>query len=492
METGTETKRVIRGGLYLYLRSIVNNLTGFAYWLVISAIAGPSVLGLTSLVAATASFISGAADLGISSSLTRHSGEVRDRRGTNELFTAALSIRTISTVATAVVVILSARLAKLGELETTVMLLALILVMIGIGGIVEPILVAKLRTSVILISNTVGSASKLAIGLILVVYGYGFVGAVLGYIAGNATIVAMEILASIRSIRIGIVKPNIHTTAWLMKAGVVMWLPGIVIITGQQFGVIAVYAAKGSVETGYYYIAFAISAVVAGMGGSLLRQLMPVMAGMRDGRKRALSRALRISLALISPLAIAVAAYPRPILTLLGQQYAAASSALTILSVTAIFTTISGGLGYLLYVYERYRDVLGVGMSSTISRLVLYSLLAPLYGGIGVAISYLIGALTGLGAVQAAVSRTGYRTGWRTIFTLLMIPVAVTSPLIFIGAPWQLAYPASLAASYILYLPTRILTRRDLKELTYAVAPTPAAAILEHRLAPIIRALAPE
>jgi len=37
-------RRVVRGGLWLYLRSLVNNLSGFIYWMVISRFLTPTFL----------------------------------------------------------------------------------------------------------------------------------------------------------------------------------------------------------------------------------------------------------------------------------------------------------------------------------------------------------------------------------------------------------------------------------------------------------------
>ncbi|HDD64241.1 MAG TPA: hypothetical protein ENF53_03700, partial [Thermoprotei archaeon] len=49
--------RVIRGGLWLYLRSLVNNLSGFIYWMVISAVGGAEIVGFTSATVALAGMV---------------------------------------------------------------------------------------------------------------------------------------------------------------------------------------------------------------------------------------------------------------------------------------------------------------------------------------------------------------------------------------------------------------------------------------------------
>ena len=49
--------RVVRGGLWLYLRSLVNNLSGFIYWMAISTIGGAEIVGLMSATVALASVV---------------------------------------------------------------------------------------------------------------------------------------------------------------------------------------------------------------------------------------------------------------------------------------------------------------------------------------------------------------------------------------------------------------------------------------------------
>jgi len=49
--------RVVRGGLWLYLRSLVNNLSGFIYWMAVSAVGGAEIVVLTNTTVALASVV---------------------------------------------------------------------------------------------------------------------------------------------------------------------------------------------------------------------------------------------------------------------------------------------------------------------------------------------------------------------------------------------------------------------------------------------------
>jgi len=62
--TSPSLTEVVRGGLWLYLRSLANNLSGFVYWMVISAVGGAEIVGLTSATVALAGIVTSILSLG--------------------------------------------------------------------------------------------------------------------------------------------------------------------------------------------------------------------------------------------------------------------------------------------------------------------------------------------------------------------------------------------------------------------------------------------
>jgi len=86
--------RVVRGGLWLYLRDLANTLSGFIYWMAISAVGGAEIVGLTSATIALASIVSGFLSLGEEAGVRRFVGTCKgrgDREGiANYFWTTAL------------------------------------------------------------------------------------------------------------------------------------------------------------------------------------------------------------------------------------------------------------------------------------------------------------------------------------------------------------------------------------------------------------------
>lgn len=324
--------RLVRSGGYLYLSSVVNNVSGYVYWLLVSRIAGPQVLGLTSAVVGLSALVTGALSLGVPAALQRNLGEclgrgdewcVRRHYWTATLFEAALY-----SAAAAALYALAIGGVRVSHYTPEMLKAASALVLVGgLGQLPAAGLVARLETGVILLAGLAGNAAKLGVGLGLVGLGYGWLGAVSGYLAQGALTLAIAKAAVARSTR-PTLRLGLGSLAETLRAGIPAWLPGFILVLGQWLSVLAVFGYKTAVETGHYYAAYTIASLLRGASVIVLGALLPVLAGMREGRAALASDAARVALALITPLAVFTALYPAPILSLLGPSYRDASAAL--------------------------------------------------------------------------------------------------------------------------------------------------------------------
>ena len=62
---------VFRSGVFLYATSIVNSFAGFIFWLLVSIIAGPGVVGAASAVAGFSMLVAGVLGFGANAGLQR-------------------------------------------------------------------------------------------------------------------------------------------------------------------------------------------------------------------------------------------------------------------------------------------------------------------------------------------------------------------------------------------------------------------------------------
>ena len=98
---------------------------------------------------------------------------------------------------------------------------------------------------------------------------------------------------------------------------------------------------------------------------------------MNDGRKRFTWRIIKISTIISVPLSLSILFYSNDIIDILGQNYAEASLFLRILLITVIPSSVSIMVIQLSYAYGNYRQVLYLGLASSIPRTLLYFILVP-------------------------------------------------------------------------------------------------------------------
>jgi O-antigen/teichoic acid export membrane protein len=226
--------------------------------------------------------------------------------------------------------------------------------------------------------------------------------------------------------------------------------------------------------------------IVTGIGGSVLGLMMPVLSGMEDGRKRACWRAIKISLVLVTPPAFILAAYPEVPLGLLGKEYVNAAPMLMLLALTIPATLIGAGVTSLIYAYGMYMTILILGLVGNLSRIAAYVPLSYLMGGVGVALSYVLGAYVALAAAVLVCRRIGFNPGFREALLITALPLCLALILHLLGVSWLIGAPLLLLLSYTSYLKMGILSRGDLKELAYALAPRQTVNEIYQHLRPII------
>ncbi len=463
--------RVVRGGFWLYLSGLVNNLQGFIYWLVISWIAGGSVLGLTSTTVGIASVISGLLGLGLGVGVQRFLGACYSRRDYDCLSDYFWSTTTfailIRLIVGALLIIVSFFTPNLGSYNPLMLRLAGIIVIASSSGGFIPLYQSLLQTRIIFLTNIIGAILKLLIGIGLVYLGFGWVGATIGYLSIPLAgwILYPYYTKKIVGFRLYIRWKRLKE---VLIAGIPSWFPGLIVLLGQWLGVLVVFGTQGALETGYYFIAFAIASVVLMVSNSLLGLLLPVLSGMEDGRKRAGVRVLRISLAGITPISVFLIVYPGLVLGLLGRDFLSANNILRVLLLGSIPIAFTSFMNSLLYAYGYYRRILLLGLSQNIPRLALYFLLVPVFAGLGAAESFTIGSLTG-GVYALLVSRKlGVRYDTNKLLITIGVPGFIGLFLWFFSIHWLIGL-LLIVLSYIVYVKAGVITRMDLKEISTAL-----------------------
>lgn len=492
---------IARNAIYLYIQSSLGAAAGYAFWLIISRLTGPETVGLASTTIAIATVALSFATLGVPAGLQRFLGRARGENNLYEfkkylnasLFVVGLSVAGVASF----LAVMGGPLSSFISISYEFLIVAIIIVIAsGLASTLTGAFIASLRVKTLLMTQVLSSSVRIVSGVALVLFGFG----ALGVVISNSVfyIVSLVILGLYMFIRLRNVEahardsPRKGVVRELLEAGSARWVPGIVYTLGMQLGVIVVFGAFGAFEAGLYFIALAISSIITGIYSSIMAVAFPLLSGMKEGRKKAAWRTVRLSLVFCIPLIIAMITYPRVVLGLFGEEYVAADLTLVVLLLSTIPLIISTGVHTLVYAYGNYRQVFAIGLAGNIPSVLLYFTLAPALGGLGASYAYLGGALMGLTVSTLLARRIEMRIIWLDLAKALSIPLAVGVLAYTANLHWLIGGPIIFLVSLLGYAKLNLITKQDLTDLTEAILPEKVTESIYQRFSWILNILYPE
>ncbi|MHA1617569.1 MAG: oligosaccharide flippase family protein, partial [Candidatus Njordarchaeales archaeon] len=478
--------RVLRGSIWLSLGSILANFLGFIYWLLISPMVSPATVGKAATILAIQNLLLSTLSLGIPTGVRRFLGREYSRQNPitmGEYFYSSLIFILGLDVAIGLLFLGLGLLGGIIPLDLESVLFTSILIVFGMNG--WPLLLASLfhstlETEYITVAQLVMSLSRLLIGVPLVYLGLNFYGIMLGYIIAAITNAFTLLLFTKRQLhRLG-AKFSIayHAIVDSLKAGLATWIPSILALAGQWLGVLGLSGLVGSYETGTYFIAYTITAGLLAFPRNILILMFPVLSGMEDGRKRAMSNAVRIASAIMYPLAFMLITYPAFIPSLLGEAYLPAATPIMILAAGFLLAPLVNGYTYYAYALGEYRQVTIIGLAGNLPRMILYLLLIRELAEVGAATSFSLGFLFSLLAVIPLAKQMNYRLNLKDTTKTLVIPLAFYILALILRLPPIVGIPLILTLPYLSYARLRILSKKDLRDLSTALLSKEALAAL--------------
>ncbi len=477
-KTSTGLERVFSSGLWVYLSNIVNTVTGFVYWLLISKIADPSVVGLVSATIGLAGVISSLLNLGMSTGLIRLLGEYikKDKYKSRKYFwTVFLFYESMAVSTFLIFVILYLNNIGFAEYTPIMIVLASVYVLMNLAPIFMAVFIASLRTFIYFISMLIGNILRIVVGVLLVFLGQGWIGALTGF---YAMLLVVDVIGFVFSAKLFGLKPTFsrNIVRHVIEVSIPSWLPNTILILGQQLAVIILYASTGAISTGKFYIALMISNFVSGLALSIQVSLLGYISRLSDGRKRIAWNSFRIGFLLTLTLIIPLSLYSRQVLRLLGSEYQGAWLDLIILSIASLLMTFGIVIRNLSYAYDMYGNVLIIGLAASVPRLLLYIYLTPLYGSIGTSIAYFSGGIGGVIGGYIVGTKIGFYFDWKVILKSIVVTLP-PSLLIYIVVlylniiPWYVGFIISILSEIYLLIKTGILTKDDLILLGKVLVP---------------------
>lgn len=485
--------RVVSGAFWLYLSSIISNLQGFFFWMIISRLGGGAIVGILSVIVGLSSLVGGILNFGIYTGLSRFTGyclgksEDSERCVSEYLWTAVAFSLIFYGIGSAAILGIGFLFPGAYGYSRSMMLFAAIFNFISFLGGFSTFLQSSLQTKRIFYSVVISIAVKFAVGIALFEMGYGWKGVAIGYMMNS---LLQGIINAYQTLKHISFSPSfsLERLKELLRAGIPSWLPGLISTIGQWLGVLILYGSIGSLETGSYYIASQLANVVLMISNTMNGLLLPVLSGMADGRKRVGLKVFRLSLALMMPISAFVMFYPKLFLGLFGEDISGGWLPLAILLLSSPLVAYSSFTTSLFYAYGDYGSILKGGLITNIPRVALYFVLAPIYGGVGVALSVVVGTVTGTIYYYVKARSVGIYADAKGVALTLAVPYSLSILAFILRLNWIVGM-LLVGSSYILYMKAKIITKDDLREIGKALLGKERASLLYQRLKPILEPL---
>jgi len=327
---------------------------------------------------------------------------------------------------------------------------------------------SKEDTKILPIIAVTSVVIKIILAILLVMLGTGTIGLAIAVAFSQVLMGILSGFAIMKIFKSGNYDKKHHevgltqASKTLLNSGLVFWIPVLITTIGTQLGTIVVFGSEGSNESAVYFMAITIVTGLLSVIYALFTIALPALSSMQDGRKRFTWQAIRFSGIISLPFSASIIFYSKDLMQLLGSSYAEGALSLEILLFSIFPTIIFSGVNDLVHAYGKYRQVLAIGLATSIPRTVLYFILIPVYGSAGAAMAYTIGSLAGMLVSIIISTKIGLQINWNHISLMFIIPLAIAFLLSYLQINYVIGIAFTLFVSYLILIGLKIFTKLDI------------------------------
>ncbi len=470
MNKGTVGKGVI----YLYIEAITMMFSGYIYWLILSKITDPSIIGSSATAISIATIFMVIASIGVAGGIQSYLGKsvLRQSGDIKQLINSSMLIIGLGILGTSLILVfLKDWMLQVFNLDVfTVILLILIILFSSLANLLRAIIIPSLKTQFITASVVISTSVKILLTIFLVLLGFGTTGILVGFVVNSVVSIIILTIAIKRTIYKQYHKANttklFKSTKDIFYSSIGFWIPGVFNTIGSQLGTIAVFISNGANLAGVYFIAFSIVTGISMIMLVLSTIAYPVIGSMKDGRKQASWRLIKISLIITVPLSNIMIFYASDILEIFGSGYTTGSSNLQILLLSILPTAIMTGINVLVYAYGNNKQVLIIGLVTSVPRTLLYFIFVPIFEGNGAALTYLVGSIIGSIVAVFIAWRIEFKISWLQVVLISLIPVLIALIFMLFEVNFILEICVALVITYVLLLKLGVIGIEEIEDIT--------------------------
>jgi O-antigen/teichoic acid export membrane protein len=450
---------------------------GYVFWLIMSRIATPEMIGSSSAVASLGSLFAAIASIGVYVGAQRFIGKSfsEQKLGVTKLFVkVSLLIVSVGIVGSCIsIFIIYNWVSTTFRLDFSLIIVTMILLgATVIMTLLRSIVIASMKIRALPIMIILSSIVKIVLSIILVSFDTGALGISISLTIQPiiaSILLAITIVMIFRSIPTNELIPTqkgevtfVNSFKNTLIASTASWIPTVIHSMGYYLGPLLVFGSIGASQTGLYFIAYSVFTAISALMLVLFSISYPVLSAMQDGRKRFAWRAMKMSLIVCIPLSSSLTFYSEQVMQLFGQDYVAASPSLEILLLSMLPLAFVTGINTLANASGSYKQVLIIGLASNVPSVLLYFLLLPLYHSItGAAISFTAGYIIGF-IVAIFISRNiRMRIFWKDLAIVFALPTGIAFSLSHLPINYLVGISITLVTTYFLLFMLHIITRDD-------------------------------
>lgn len=384
-----------RNSIYLMLSTAIMAFFGFFFWIINARLYTPEQVGIATTLISVMGLIAGFSNLGLNVGLVRFLPTSENK---NELINSSFLISSLIALVLSVIFLLglhvfSPRLLFLRE--NTIYAISFVLFVVALANniIVEALFVAYRSAKYTLVKNSVLSLTKLFLTLALIAFSAFGIFTAVGLANIIALTLAVFILIKLFNFRVAY-KHNLNEIKKISSYSFGNYIAGF-------FGSLPVMALPliiidkiGAAEAGYFYIALMIANFLFIIPGSITQSLFAEGSHRESEMREHIKKSVKITALLLLPAILITIFFGNYILLAFGKSYSEeAFRLLQLMAISGIFVAINSICGTVLRVRNRVKDLIGVGVFSALSILLLSFLFIKMQL-LGIGWAWIIGQAT--------------------------------------------------------------------------------------------------
>jgi O-antigen/teichoic acid export membrane protein len=491
-----------RNILYVSTYTVLISVFGYIFWFVTARLVGSESIGTATYMSSLSTIIAAIVLLDISLGMKRslglsYAGGNIDLYG--QVLISSLLVITL-TVSFSIFLLVYPDLHSLQFLKIDdqyTLLFLLVVASMPFQLLFTEALIAALKSRYLITPVLIGSFIRFPILLIGVyIFGAPTEAAVLGFFSLTFLLTICYGLYCFKLIyrsgrKIFSAGRFFENTKEIVLSGLSSWIPNLLFILGTQLGVVALVSSVGESAGAQYYIISQVILLALFIVLGISKVTHSSISAMQNDKQRFgfLSYTMKLAFLITIPVSFPLIFFAEDFMLLLGEDFAPASDALSIMMIGLPMSIIAEMIYYFFYGLGNKKYVLLLGLTGNVPRIVLYGVMSPIYGVNGAALSYTVGTICQLVASMVVSRKFGIPLKYKEFIIISIIPVFFGFVLWLAKINFVASTILVIIVSAVFYVKLGFFAERELRDIVFMVFPNNRAQSLYPKLEKLLQKL---